>query len=148
MDTRSTSNRRFQAQYLAGYNLVCAVLWAAVLGRVILLVPLVGFGKVYGGVGQFTKWTQTLALLEIGHSTSGMNIHGSPLYLLGMCNVRIDRHHHARPCPLPRPYDYHAGFVPSTSRLGCSQPISFRHCICSFLQLHATCLVSYRGHPL
>lgn len=72
MDIRSTSNRRVQAQYLVGYNLVCAVLWAAVLGRVILLVPLVGFGDVYGGVGEFTKWTQTLALLEIGHSALGM----------------------------------------------------------------------------
>ena len=120
MDTRSTSNRRLQAQYLAGYNLVCAVLWTAVLGRVILLIPLVGFGNVYGGVGQFTKWSQTLALLEVGHSASGMIIHHSTLCLLGMCDVRTDPHHYARPCPLPPPYDYDAGFVPSTSRLGCS----------------------------
>ena len=120
MDTRSTSNRRLQAQYLVGYNLVCAVLWTAVLGRVILLVPLVGFGNVYGGVGQFTEWTQTLALLEVGHAALGMITHGSPLYLLGMCSVRTDRHHYARPCALPPPHDYHAGFVPSSSRLGCS----------------------------
>ena len=71
MDTRSASNSHLQIQYLVGYNLVCAVLWTAVLGRVILLVPLVGFGNVYGGVGEFTKWTQTLALLEIGHSALG-----------------------------------------------------------------------------
>ena len=72
MGTRSTSNRRLQTQYLVGYNLVSAVLWIAVLGRLILLVPLVGFENVYGGVGEFTKWTQTLALFEVGHSALGM----------------------------------------------------------------------------
>lgn len=72
MDTRSTPNRQLQTRYLVGYNLVCAVLWTAVLGRVIFLVPLVGFGNVHGGVGEFTKWTQTLALLEVLHSALGM----------------------------------------------------------------------------
>lgn len=37
-----------------------------------MLVPLVGFGRVYGGVGQFTKWTQTLALLEVVHAAVGI----------------------------------------------------------------------------
>ena len=82
MDARSSHNRRLQTQYLLGYNLVCAVLWTAVLGRVILLVPLVGFGNVYGGVGEFTKWTQTLALLEIVHSALGMITQASPPCLL------------------------------------------------------------------
>lgn len=72
MDTRSTSSRRFQTRYLVGYNLVCAVLWTAVLGRVILLVPLVGFSNVHDGLGEFTKWTQTLALLEVVHSALGI----------------------------------------------------------------------------
>jgi hypothetical protein len=35
-------------------------------------VPLVGFGKVYVGVGQFAKWTQTLAGLEVVHAALGM----------------------------------------------------------------------------
>jgi hypothetical protein len=35
-------------------------------------VPLVGFGKVYIGVGQFAKWTQTLAGLEVVHAALGM----------------------------------------------------------------------------
>jgi hypothetical protein len=48
------------------------ILWLVVLGRVILLVPLVGFGRVYPGVGNFAKWTQTLALLEVVHSAVGM----------------------------------------------------------------------------
>lgn len=48
------------------------ILWLVVLGRVVVLVPLVGFGKVYKGAGNFTKWTQTLALLEVVHSAVGM----------------------------------------------------------------------------
>lgn len=82
MDTRSTPNRRLQSQYLVGYNLVSALLWTAVLGRVILLIPLVGFGDVHGGVGEFTKWTQTLAVLEVVHSTLGMIIQSSLPFLL------------------------------------------------------------------
>lgn len=60
-----------KTQYLILYNFVSAVLWLVVLGRVLMLVPLVGFGRVYGGVGQFTKWTQTLALLEVVHAAVG-----------------------------------------------------------------------------
>lgn len=41
------------------------------LGRVVLLIPLVGFQNVYGGVGEFTKWTQTAAAIEILHSALG-----------------------------------------------------------------------------
>lgn len=70
----NTSSRRVHNRYLISYNLTCAVLWTAVLGRVILLVPLVGFENVYGGVGEYVKGTQTLALLEIGHSALGMNM--------------------------------------------------------------------------
>ncbi len=66
-----TSRRRLQAQYLTLYNFISAILWLAILGRVVLLVPLVGFKNVYGGVGAFAKWTQTLALLEVVHSASG-----------------------------------------------------------------------------
>ena len=65
------SRRRLQTQYLILYNFVSAILWLAILGRVILLVPLVGFKNVYGGVGAFAKWTQTLAVLEVVHSASG-----------------------------------------------------------------------------
>jgi very-long-chain (3R)-3-hydroxyacyl-CoA dehydratase len=60
-----------KTQYLIIYNFVSALLWLVVLGRVLALVPLVGFGKVYIGVGHFAKWTQTLALLEIVHAVLG-----------------------------------------------------------------------------
>ena len=68
---RSSSRSPTVSQYLILYNLVSALLWVTVLGRVILLVPLVGFQGVYGGVGEFTKWTQTAAVMEILHSAFG-----------------------------------------------------------------------------
>lgn len=61
-----------QSQYLTAYNGVSTLLWLTLLGRVLLLVPLAGFDNVYPAVGQFTKWTQTLALLEVAHSALGM----------------------------------------------------------------------------
>ncbi|KAI6709512.1 hypothetical protein JHW43_007963 [Diplocarpon mali] len=61
----------FKKQYLILYNFVNAILWLTVLGRVLLLIPLVGLGRVYPGVGRFTKWTQTLAVLEVVHAATG-----------------------------------------------------------------------------
>lgn len=71
----SAFRRQLKTQYLISYNLVSAVLWVAVLGRVILLIPLVGFENVAGGVGEFAKWTQTFAILEVVHSGSGSGPH-------------------------------------------------------------------------
>ena len=65
------SNSSPKNSYLILYNLASAIVWLAILGRVVLLVPLVGFENVYGGVGEFAKWTQTLAVLEIIHSLIG-----------------------------------------------------------------------------
>lgn len=71
MDRRNPSQRQLTAQYLLIYNLVNGFLWIAVLGRVILLIPLVGFQNVYGGVGEFAKWVQSIAILEVFHSALG-----------------------------------------------------------------------------
>ncbi|TVY82513.1 putative very-long-chain (3R)-3-hydroxyacyl-CoA dehydratase [Lachnellula suecica] len=65
-----SSNPR--VQYLILYNFVSALLWLVVLGRVVLLVPLVGFGRTYKGVGRFAKWTQTMAVLEVVHAATGL----------------------------------------------------------------------------
>ncbi|KAK6611572.1 protein tyrosine phosphatase-like protein [Botrytis cinerea] len=65
-----SSNRK--TQYLILYNFVSALLWLVVLGRVLLLVPLVGFGRLYPAVGTFVKWTQTMALLEVVHAALGV----------------------------------------------------------------------------
>ena len=76
MDTRQNPHRRLENQsrqtYLISYNALSCLLWIAVLGRVLLLVPLVGFGEVYNGVGEWTKWTQTLMLVEVVHSATSM----------------------------------------------------------------------------
>lgn len=53
-----------------------------------LLVPLAGFENVYGGVGEFAKWTQTGALLEVVHALVGefvwiLNL----LDLYGLCSI-------------------------------------------------------------
>ncbi|TVY34751.1 putative very-long-chain (3R)-3-hydroxyacyl-CoA dehydratase [Lachnellula subtilissima] len=59
-------------QYLILYNFASALSWLVVLGRVVLLVPMVGFGRVYPGVGYYAKWTQTVALLEVVHAATGI----------------------------------------------------------------------------
>ncbi|KAI9678587.1 MAG: hypothetical protein M1817_005644 [Caeruleum heppii] len=69
---RASGRRSGRGQYLVLYNFLSALLWFSILGRVVMLVPLVGTSHVYGGVGHFAKWTQTLALLEIGHSLLGL----------------------------------------------------------------------------
>jgi very-long-chain (3R)-3-hydroxyacyl-CoA dehydratase len=61
-----------KTQYLILYNFVSSILWLVVLGRTVLLVPMLGFSRVYPGVGKFTKWTQTLACLEIVHAAFGV----------------------------------------------------------------------------
>jgi very-long-chain (3R)-3-hydroxyacyl-CoA dehydratase len=58
--------------YLVGYNAVSAFLWAAVLTRLVILYPLVGPKFVSGGLADFTRWVQTLALLEVVHSLIGL----------------------------------------------------------------------------
>lgn len=60
-----------KTQYLILYNFISSILWLVVLGRTVLLVPMVGFGRVYPGVGNFLRWTQTLACLEIMHAAFG-----------------------------------------------------------------------------
>jgi very-long-chain (3R)-3-hydroxyacyl-CoA dehydratase len=60
-----------KAQYLTVYNLVSSMLWAIVLGRTLILSPQAGTSGVYNKVGEYTKWVQTLALLEVVHSLVG-----------------------------------------------------------------------------
>ena len=66
-----------KTQYLILYNLVSALLWLVVLARVVLLGLLTGTGSTYAGVGQFAKWTQTIAILEIVHAAAGKCKSGS-----------------------------------------------------------------------
>ncbi|KAI1021492.1 hypothetical protein LB505_000054 [Fusarium chuoi] len=53
----STANKA----YLIFYNFLSAVQWSVVLGRTAILASAYGPEYVYPNIGQFTKWTQTLA---------------------------------------------------------------------------------------
>lgn len=60
-----------KAVYLILYNAISALLWSVVLGRTVLIAAIHGPGQVYTGAGEFTKWTQTLAGLEVLHAAIG-----------------------------------------------------------------------------
>ncbi|CAD0113776.1 unnamed protein product [Aureobasidium uvarum] len=57
--------------YLVLYNAVSTILWATILGRVSLVASVHGTKYVFPAVGEFAKWTQTLALLEVVHAALG-----------------------------------------------------------------------------
>ncbi|KAI9711829.1 MAG: hypothetical protein M1820_001974 [Bogoriella megaspora] len=61
-----------KTRYLTLYNIVSAILWFTVLGRTLILVPLVGYANIHGGVGEFVRWTQCLALIEVVNSAVGV----------------------------------------------------------------------------
>ncbi|WPG99505.1 PTPLA-domain-containing protein [Acrodontium crateriforme] len=67
-----TAPPSYRSLYLILYNFVSAVLWSVVLGRVLLIAPIHGYWNTYAGVGQFTKWTQTLAGMEVLHALTGV----------------------------------------------------------------------------
>lgn len=58
-------------EYLTAYNGASAFLWFAVFARLAILWPLVSAQFVVEGLGDFTKWVQTLAVLELVHALAG-----------------------------------------------------------------------------
>ncbi|KAH7162506.1 tyrosine phosphatase-like protein [Dactylonectria estremocensis] len=58
--------------YLVLYNVASAAAWSVVLGRTVSLLGQQGPQAVYPGVGEWTKWTQTAAAMEILHSLFGV----------------------------------------------------------------------------
>lgn len=66
---------RWTTLYLILYNFLSATLWSAVLGRVLLIAYLHGTWKVFFGVGDYVRWVQTLAGLEVAHSVVGTSRH-------------------------------------------------------------------------
>jgi hypothetical protein len=57
--------------YLVAYNALSAALWFVVLSRTAQTLAAKGPEAVFPAVGEWTKWTQTLAGLEILHSVLG-----------------------------------------------------------------------------
>ncbi|KAM0738918.1 hypothetical protein ACQRIT_006655 [Beauveria bassiana] len=58
--------------YLVLYNAVSAAAWSVVLYRTVLTCVNFGFAYTYFEVGEWTRWTQTAACLEILHSLFGI----------------------------------------------------------------------------
>ncbi|KAI1203736.1 tyrosine phosphatase-like protein [Nemania serpens] len=58
--------------YLVLYNAMSAILWLTVLGRVVGITAIRGPQLAYPAVGEFCKWTQTLAGMEVLHSLFGI----------------------------------------------------------------------------
>lgn len=57
--------------YLIAYNLVSAALWSVVLYRTATTYPAGGPRAVFRELDEYTRRTQTLALLEVVHSALG-----------------------------------------------------------------------------
>lgn len=64
--------------YLILYNAISAIAWSVVLGRTLTLFGMRGPQFVYLGVGQWTKWTQTMAGMEVLHSLLGTSFQLQP----------------------------------------------------------------------
>lgn len=65
--------------YLVLYNAMSAILWLTVLGRVVGITAIRGPQLAYPAVGEFCKWTQTLAGMEVLHSLFGKRRQSPPL---------------------------------------------------------------------
>lgn len=58
--------------YLTAYNAVSCGLWATVLYRTVAILGKDGnWGSLFRETGEFVKWTQTAAMMEIAHSVLG-----------------------------------------------------------------------------
>lgn len=57
--------------YLILYNAISAMAWSVVLARTVSEYTQRGRLFVYPGVGEWTKWTQTMAGMEVLHSLLG-----------------------------------------------------------------------------
>jgi hypothetical protein len=75
--------------YLILYNAVSAMLWLTVLGRIVAINAVRGPHLAYPAVGEFCKWTQTLAGMEVLHSLFGK----SSLIYLGSKNQPPTAHY-------------------------------------------------------
>jgi very-long-chain (3R)-3-hydroxyacyl-CoA dehydratase len=64
-----------KTNYLILYNVASAFAWSVVLSSTIKAVTTRGPTHVLADVGEWTKWTQTAAALEILHSLVGTQRH-------------------------------------------------------------------------
>jgi len=77
-----------KSTYLVLYNFVSAVLWLTVFGRVVSISLLMrNTDMVFKTTSEFTKWTQTLALLEVAHSALGEFDQNLPIQVFKMLTL-------------------------------------------------------------
>jgi len=69
--SRTKTASTIKSRYLILYNALNASLWLVVLIRTVITIIQDGPGSTYDTVGGFTKWTQTIATLEIIHAVLG-----------------------------------------------------------------------------
>lgn len=67
----SAPKPRKPSTYLILYNFLSAILWTVVLGRTVAVCVTRGPAFVVFSVGEWTRWTQTLAGMEVLHSLFG-----------------------------------------------------------------------------
>lgn len=68
MSSKNSPAGRF---YLVTYNVINVILWLLVLLRTIITSRRYGVAHTYDDVGDFAKWTQTIAILEVVHAAIG-----------------------------------------------------------------------------
>lgn len=69
----------FKNTYLIAFNTVSVAAWLVVFWRGLFAYQKGGYASIYGELGQFWTWTQTLAVMEVVHSLVGMSFPPSPL---------------------------------------------------------------------
>ena len=78
----------YTKKYLSFYNALSAVLWADVLFRLMVLLPLAGFKYVSEGVAPLLIGVQSMALLEVVHVALGF-VRSSPITVLMQVASRL-----------------------------------------------------------
>ena len=136
--------------YLILYNSVSAISWSVVLGQVILTASSYGPKHVFEGVGEFTKWTQTLAVLEIVHSVIGTVIHLRNTRHKCVHGVAIANHVLGlrRSSKSTNPYNAPPSRLPHLPRLGHRLPLPRRNNPKHSLLHYAPRLEHDRGDPI
>ncbi|KAL3421661.1 protein tyrosine phosphatase-like protein [Phlyctema vagabunda] len=61
-----------KANYLIIYNTIFTLLWLNLLVKIAVDHPVSSYDKTYDRVGEFAKWIQTAALLDVLHAAIGL----------------------------------------------------------------------------
>jgi len=82
--SKPTPSSSAKTAYLTAYNGISCILWATILGRTVnTLVTTGDYNSLYGYTGEFVKWSQTAAMMEIAHSLFGKFVWLCTLWVVG-----------------------------------------------------------------